>query len=51
MDKARAPGISARLTIAENKVIEKAVKDSGLSKSDWARKSLLYIASNGICIT
>lgn len=50
-DKARAPGISVRLTQSEAKTINEAIKASGLRRSDWARKSLIYVAKNGICIT
>jgi hypothetical protein len=49
--KARSPGISVRLTPDERKPIDDAIKRSGLTQSNWARKSLLYIANNGICIT
>jgi hypothetical protein len=48
---ARAPGISVRLTSDESKTINEAVKRSGLRKSEWARKSLIYVALNGIRIT
>lgn len=47
----RQPGISARFNESEMETISKAVKTSGLGRSDWARKSLLYIAINGIRIT
>jgi hypothetical protein len=50
-DKARSPGISVRLTPAEKRPIDAAIKASGLSQSNWARKSLLYVATGGICIT
>jgi len=50
--RARAPGISVRLTPEEAKVIGDAVAKCGIkNKSDWARKCLLYVVSNGICIT
>jgi hypothetical protein len=49
--KARSPGISVRLTADERKPIDAAVKLSGLTQSNWARKSLQYVAVNGICIT
>lgn len=49
--EARAPGISVRLTKDEREPIDAAVKRSGLSQSDWARKSLLHIATNDIRIT
>lgn len=48
---AKVPGISVRLTNAERKVIDAAIKDSGLSQSEWARKSLTHVATNGIRIT
>jgi hypothetical protein len=51
IDKARSPGISVRLTPEERKPIDAAIKASGLTQSNWARKSLLYIAEHGICIT
>jgi hypothetical protein len=50
-DKARSPGISVRLTPDERKPIDAAIKDSGLSQSNWARKSLIYVATGGIRIT
>jgi len=46
--EAKAPGISVRLPENERKIIVAAVKQSGLSQSDWARKSLLYVAASGI---
>ncbi|MBI5772166.1 MAG: hypothetical protein HZA89_00305 [Verrucomicrobia bacterium] len=49
--KARSPGISVRLTADERKPIDAAIKRSGLSQSNWARKSLLYIAASDIRIT
>jgi hypothetical protein len=49
--KARAPGISVRLTPDERKPIDAAIKASGLTQSDWARKSLIHVATGGICIT
>jgi hypothetical protein len=49
--KARAPGISVRLTQAERRPIDAAIKASGLTQSNWARKSLLHVATSGICIT
>jgi len=42
--KAFAPGISVRLTPDDRKTIDAGIKHSGLSQSDWARKSLLYVA-------
>lgn len=48
--KARAPGISVRLTPQERKLIDAAVERSKLSQSDWARKGLIYVASNGIVL-
>jgi hypothetical protein len=50
-DKARSPGISVRLTIAEKTAIDAAIKRSGLSQSEWARKCLIYVATSGIRIT
>jgi hypothetical protein len=49
--KARSPGISVRLTPDERKPIDAAIKLSGLTQSDWARKSLNYVAISGIRIT
>jgi hypothetical protein len=49
--KAKAPGISIRLTPDERKQIDSAIKLSGLSQSNWARKSLIFISTNGIRIT
>lgn len=46
-----APGISLRLTKQERKEIDAAIDKSGLSQSDWARKSLLYVATQNIRIT
>ena len=51
MDQARVPGISVRLTADERKPIDAAIKRSGLKQSDWARKSLIYVAVNDIGIT
>jgi hypothetical protein len=52
LESARAPGISVRLTPDEAKIINGAVSRSGIKrKSDWARKSLLYVAQNDIRIT
>jgi uncharacterized protein (DUF1778 family) len=47
-NKVYSPGISLRLVQDERKTIDKAIAASGLSQSDWARKALLYVASNGI---
>jgi hypothetical protein len=47
-NRAKAPGISVRLPENERKIINAAIKQSGLSQSEWARKSLLYSAANGI---
>jgi hypothetical protein len=49
--KARAPGISVRLTPDERTPIDGAIKRSGLTQSDWARKALLHVATSDICIT
>jgi hypothetical protein len=49
--KARSPGISVRLTSDERKPIDSAIKTSGLTQSDWARKALLHVALNDIRIT
>jgi hypothetical protein len=50
-DEARAPGLSVRLTKAEVGKIDNAVNLSGLKRSDWARKALIYVAEHGIRIT
>jgi hypothetical protein len=50
-DKFFAPGISIRLTQGDRKPIDDAVKRSGLTQSDWIRKSLLYVATHDIGIT
>jgi len=44
-DKARAPGISFRLTSDEAKPINEAISISGLKRSDCARKALIYVAA------
>jgi hypothetical protein len=49
--EALAPGISVRLTAGEGKRVAGAVTKSGLSKSDWARKCLLWIIDRDIRIT
>jgi len=49
--KAKAPGISIRLTQDESKQIKAAIKRSGLSQSEFARKSLIYVSENDIRIT
>lgn len=51
LDESKVPGISVRLTKGERKVIDQAIKASGLSQSDWARKSLTHVATSGIRIT
>jgi hypothetical protein len=40
----RSPGVSIRLNVSEMKEIRAAIKESGLSQSDWARKYLLAAA-------
>lgn len=45
-NKALAPGISVRLTPEERKLVDAAVTNSGLTKSEWARKMLLSAATN-----
>lgn len=47
---ARVPGLSVRLTKDERKTIDAAIKHSRLSQSNWARKALIYVASNGITL-
>jgi hypothetical protein len=49
--KARVLGMSVRLTPEESKVINEGIRRSGLSRSDFARKCLLYVARNGIRFT
>lgn len=46
-----APGISIRLTQGDRKPIDEAIKRSGLTQSDWVRKSLIYVAMHDISIT
>jgi hypothetical protein len=50
-NKAKSPGISVRLNAEERKSIDSAIKRSKLTQSEFARKSLLYVATGGICIT
>jgi uncharacterized protein (DUF1778 family) len=51
-DKALAPGISIRLNPEETQAINEAATRSGIrSRSEWARKALIYVAQNGIRIT
>jgi hypothetical protein len=40
-NKALAPGISVRLTPTERRAVDAAIKRSGLSQSEWCRKTLL----------
>jgi len=47
-NKVFSPGISIRLPANERKIINAAIKHSGLSQSEWVRKSLLYSAAHGI---
>jgi len=46
-NRAKSPGISVRLTPDERVLIEKAVKASGLSQSEFARKALLSATTDG----
>jgi hypothetical protein len=50
-NKVFAPGMSIRLTEGDRKPINEAIKRSGLTQSDWIRKSLIYVAEHGISIT
>ena len=50
-DRERKPGISIRLTDAELDTIQRAVNESGMKTSVWARKALLYVAIRGIRMT
>jgi len=50
-DWTRAPGPSIRLTADEKYQIYQAIHDSGLKKSDWCRKALLYVANHDIRLT
>jgi hypothetical protein len=43
--EAKSPGISIRLSLAERKVIDDAIKRSGLRQSVWLRNSLLSAAT------
>jgi mobilization protein NikA len=45
-NKAKTPGISVRLAGNERKTIDAAIKQSGLSQSEWARKALLSAAND-----
>jgi hypothetical protein len=45
-NKVYAPGISLRLVLGERKAIDKAIADSGLTQSEWARKALLSAAGS-----
>lgn len=45
------PGISARFPEHERKIVDSAVKKSGLRQSQWIRKALLHIAINDIVLT
>ena len=42
--KAKAPGISVRLTQDERKLIDRAIQLTGMSQSDWVRRILLSAA-------
>lgn len=44
------PSISLRLTPDERRPIDDAINRSGLTQSDWAKKSLLYVATNNLSI-
>jgi hypothetical protein len=46
-NKALTPGISVRLTAAERRLVDAAVRRSGLTQSQWARKALLSAAADG----
>jgi len=46
--KAKAPGISIRLSAEERKMINASITQSGLTQSEFARKALLYWATNYI---
>jgi hypothetical protein len=50
-DKAFVPGVSVRLTANDRKTIDTAIKESGISQSEWARKALIYVAERGIKMT
>jgi hypothetical protein len=50
-NKVFAPGMSIRLTEGDRKPINDAIKRSGLTQSDWIRKSLIYVATHDIGIT
>ena len=49
-NKAKSPGISIRLPLKERETIDKAIAKSGLTQSNFARKALLHVANNAICI-
>jgi uncharacterized protein (DUF1778 family) len=50
-NKAKSPGISVRLSPSERATIDKAIAKSGLSQSDFARKSLLYVSERNIILS
>jgi len=49
-NKVYSPGISIRLVLSERQAIDKAIAASRLTQSEWARKSLLYVAENKIVL-
>lgn len=42
----KATLLSVRLTEAERRIVERAAKASGVGLSEWARRSLLALASS-----
>ena len=50
-DQSLTPGISARFSSEERKIVNAAIAKSGLRQSAWIRKSLLYVAQNDILLT
>jgi hypothetical protein len=50
-DQSLTPGFSIRFTPDEKRIIDAAVKKSGLKQSAWGRKSLLHVAKNDIVVT
>ena len=46
-NQALTPGISVRLSAGERKMVDAAIKRSGLTKSEWCRKVLTSAAAKG----
>lgn len=48
---ARTDTITVKLSAEDREKVDAAVKASGLGRSTWARKSLLYVAEKNISVT